>query len=173
MEDDLYTYPLESPEAAPVQPPQEAGGGDFFGFFSVSLSSSDILYWMNVFALAWTIFYSALFMYDFFYYRIWHPDMAVSREKKGVRSANYAAEKWWTYAIFLFLYIISVTNTSLVGQVMRWVAMIFFFIKIVVLDLPEIPVIGSYFSNIADSLTSLAGNFWGNIITGFRSKSSK
>lgn len=91
------------------------------------------IYQLNYFTLAWCIFYSCLFVADFFFYRLKYSDGEIDREKTGVSSLRNAFSLWISYMICWVVFVIYGYFQAISGLV------IFVYIfKLLSADLPNI-----------------------------------
>lgn len=88
---------------------------------------------LNYFTLAWCIFYSILFVGDFFFCRMYYSDGDLSKEKTGVDGIHRAAKIWWSYLIcWIFLVIYSIFPITGI------LTIIIYFFKIFFVDLAKV-----------------------------------
>jgi hypothetical protein len=108
-----------------------------------------ILSGINAFLLAWTIFYSLVLVFDFFFYRVKFNDGQVSREKRGVVSLTNAYHLWLSYLGYLVLFIVYLSfRNDWFGIIIGIITIIYAIVKIIVLDLPKIPFVDKYAANV-------------------------
>lgn len=118
-----------------------------------SFDLSGILSGINAFLLAWTIFYSLILVIDFYFYRVKYNDGMVSREKRGVKSLTSAAQIWFSYLLYLILFILQLLfKNQWYGTIFGVMTILYLFVKIIVLDLPRIPVVDKYAEKITKYL---------------------
>lgn len=102
---------------------------------------------LNYFTLAWCIFYSILFVGDFFFCRMYYSDGDLSKEKMGVDSIHRAAKIWWSYLIcWLFLVIYSIFPITGIFTIIIYFFKIFFVDLAKVLDIihDDVPFSGVF-----------------------------
>jgi len=113
---------------------------------------------LNYFTLAWCIFYSVLFVADFFFCRMYHADGELPKEKLGVESIFRASYIWLTYLVcwvFLVLY-------SFFPNIFGAITILVYFWKLLSRDLPDIfDIIHNYvsFSGVFTTFRSVTGPF--------------
>lgn len=108
-------------------------GFDLFAYLSDPSSLQGFILQLNRFTIAWCIFYSILFVLDFFHMRMYHSDGEVPKMMLGEGSIRRALGLWWSYLIcwvFLLLYFLF----PIVGIVTIAV----YFLKLLSIDLPNI-----------------------------------
>jgi hypothetical protein len=127
-------------------------------WFGLNLELGNILHTLNYLVLAWTIVYSILFVWDFFYYRVKYNDYEVEREKQGVKSMNIALAMWYSYIMALLLFFFYTISPAFLAPFVGWVAVFGYLFKVFVADMPDIPVIGKFFG--------LPGNKWDELVKG-------
>jgi hypothetical protein len=154
MGDDLY-----SPTSQPAAVPQSSENVSWFDF-GVSIDLASLLYWLNVIVLAWTLFYSIIFVVEFFFYRVKYPDgELVAREKKGVQAIFLAAGMWWGYLFCIILYTVFLLQPAgLFRDILGWVAVAAYVLKVMVADMPNIPVIGGFLGKPGDAVQGFVEN---------------
>ena len=154
MNENFYNIPSSptSPVNQPASPspvtasPQVANQSNGFDF-------SSILSGINGFLLAWTIFYSFILVADFYFYRVKYNEGQVSREKRGVKSLTSAAQMWFGYLIYLVLFILQLSfRDQWYNVIFGILAVLYMFVKLIVIDLPRIPVIDKYAEKITKYL---------------------
>ncbi|MEM1312802.1 MAG: hypothetical protein AAGF07_05065 [Patescibacteria group bacterium] len=101
----------------------------FFGDEAIT----DFIIQLNSFTLAWCILYSALFVADFYFYRLKYSDGDVDRERLGVSSLRRAFNLWFGY-VFCLLALILYSYVPAFGML----TILVYVAKIVVADLPMI-----------------------------------
>jgi purine-cytosine permease-like protein len=151
MNEDFYNIPkpqtpttVQSNTTTTTQVVQSTTTQSFFDF-------STILSTINTFLLAWTIFYAIVLVCDFFFYRVKFSDGEVSREKRGVKSLYGAFQLWVSYAFYLILFMAYLsTKNEWYGLVIGVFAVIYFIIKIIVLDLTHIPIVDKYAQKVVE-----------------------
>jgi hypothetical protein len=140
-EEDKNLFQTDDPGSSPEQTsaPTETDPGIFLdlgGFPGLN----DILSTINSFTLAWTIFYTILFVSDFFFWYVLYTEGGeLPRERRGVKSLMVAARMWVTYLFCLFffwLYIFS-QDTGL-GFLFGILAIIIYLIKLILGDMMNI-----------------------------------
>jgi hypothetical protein len=153
MTDDFFnsTPPAAKPPTTTVSTPTLINTSTNFQLPDLT----NIISTINTFALAWTIFYSAIMLYNFYFYRVANPGGEVERETKGVQSFKNAISLWFSYATGLVLFIIyeSIKSSSF-GFIFGLVVIVYFFLKLTLLDLPLIPVIDKYTKNVSSWLAA-------------------
>jgi hypothetical protein len=128
---------------------------DFSNLFN-GFGFDSFLYILNVFTLAFTFFYSLVFMGDFFFYRVRNNGGEVEREQKGVSALYLALQLWWTYAFSLTVYLIYKSGGFLMPQLIWGIlTALIFIIKIFFVDLPLIPVFGDAFKGPSEQFQKL------------------
>jgi len=165
MSDDLFTQPSKpkeedsnsSPEApveelAPSQTEdiqslennvdEPAFNLDFLNLENFeNIQPEDIISILNYFSLAWTIFYSVLFVSNFFYFFVLYSgDGELPREKKGVHSLHRATSFWFTYLgclILAWIYTLQIPFANIFG----FLVIIAYLSKLLIHDLRYIPVL--------------------------------
>jgi len=133
--DNLYDQPENTQTI--VTPSQQSQGFFLpdFGNFDAGVFLNTI----NTFSLAWSIFFSVIFMSEFFYYRMKKSWGEMERESKGVAGVRFSRRIWITYLIawsFFFLFVINPGNISWFWAILAYLA---YFIKICLLDASTIP----------------------------------
>ena len=88
---------------------------------------------LNSFTLAWCIFYSLLFVADFFFYRLKYTDGDLAREKIGVNSLVRAFNIWFGY-LFCLIGLIVYNYAPVLGVIV----IVGYFFKLLSVDLPMI-----------------------------------
>jgi len=110
---------------------------------------------VNIFVLAWSIFYSYYFLVQFFQYRIIGAKGKVSDEVDGMKGIYPLLGMWWRYIGCLVLFVIyGFTRTTDLGLFIGVVTILVFIIKIYV-DFMKILDLFNYFSwskNLANNL---------------------
>lgn len=110
---------------------------------------------VNIFVLAWSIFYSYYFLVQFFQYRIIGAKGKVSDEVDGMKGIYPLLGMWWRYIGCLVLFVIyGFTRTTDLGLFIGVVTILVFIIKIYV-DFMKILDLFNYFSwskNLAKNL---------------------
>lgn len=110
---------------------------------------------INVFALAWSIFYSYYFLVQFFQYRIIGAKGKVSDELNGMDGIYPLLGMWWRYMGCLVLFVIyGFTRESDLGLFIGVVTVLAFIIKIYI-DFMKILGLFNYFpwsKNLAKNL---------------------
>jgi len=100
---------------------------------------------VNIFALAWSIFYSYYFLVQFFQYRIIGAKGKVSDELDGMEGMYLLLGIWWRYmACLVVLVIYGLSRSSDLGLFIGVVSVLAFVIKIYV-DFMKILNLFSYF----------------------------
>ncbi|NJS40996.1 hypothetical protein HC766_01225 [Candidatus Gracilibacteria bacterium] len=163
MTTDLYPQ-QNNPNIPDVLTPTISNSSEVINSGFLSLSLDSMISYLNVFTLAWCIFYSVFYICDFYFYLIKYPDRELGRMKKGAKSFQNAFYIWVGYLICLggfALYIIS-KNTSFANFV-GVITILIYCIKILIIDIQRIyyvgePIfkiysqIGKFFSDTFDSL---------------------
>lgn len=133
----VFAQDLYTPDNPAINNQPFGGGGEFTWdplawFFSTSDLRVFVL-WLNAFTVAWCIFYSIMFVADFYFYRMKFSDGDIGREKVGVTSLARAAKLWWTYLIcwLFFLLYYYFPQTTLI------VVLVYLF-KLIVVDAPVV-----------------------------------
>jgi hypothetical protein len=88
---------------------------------------------LNSFTLAWCIFYSVLFVADFFFYRMRFTDGDIAREKIGVQSLRRAFNIWFSY-LFCWLGLVAFSFFPILGVIV----IVGYFFKLLSVDLPMV-----------------------------------
>jgi hypothetical protein len=139
-QDNLFQNETNSPVNTPVsQTPTAVPVTNFdfgAGFFDSLIDPERVrlfILQLNGFTLAWCILYSALFLWDFYFYRLKYTDGEIAREKIGIQSLNRAFKIWYSYLFCcLALYIYSLF------PVVSLLTILVYFYKLLSVDLPEI-----------------------------------
>jgi hypothetical protein len=154
MGDDLYTTP------AAQTPVVTQTTNTTPTLFDLGLDLELMLYWLNVIVLAWTVFYSVVFVVDFFFYRIKYPDGELeAREKVGVQSMYQAAGLWWGFLICAVLYVVFLSQPEGITKgIIGWLTVIAYLLKVIVADMPTIPVIGGFLGKPGDIVQDFVEN---------------
>lgn len=101
---------------------------------------------VNLFALAWSIFYSYYFLIQFFQYRIIGAKGKVSDEVNGMAGIYPLLTMWWRYIGCLVLLVIyGLTRSTELGIPIGVVTILVFIIKIYI-DLMKILGLFNYFN---------------------------
>ncbi|MBC7471787.1 MAG: hypothetical protein H7196_00775 [candidate division SR1 bacterium] len=153
MNENFYnipSYPAPS-SSQPTLSNTAASSQQIASQFSFDLSG--ILSGINAFLLAWTIFYSLILVIDFYFYRVKYNDGVVNREKRGVKSLTSAAQIWFSYLLYLILFILQLSfRSQWYGTIFGVLAILYMFIKLIVIDLPRIPIVDKYAEKITKYL---------------------
>lgn len=153
MSDDLYSVPVNE---TPVVVQQNTTTN----FLDFGFDLASILYWLNVVVLAWTVFYSVVFVVEFFFYRVKYPDGEfITREKKGVQAIYQAAGLWWGFLICAILYTVYLSwPVGITRELIGWLAVVAYILKVVVADMPNIPIIGKFLGKPGDIVQDFVEN---------------
>jgi len=135
--DDLYQF--SSSSASTVVKSSTTSSSWFSLPDFTNFNVNEFINSLNTFTLAWTIFFSVIFMANFFYFRIFYSFGEVQREKKGVDSVYASLRIWVTYLIVWTFFFLFVENVG--GFNWLWIPLIFVtsFIKIFLLDASTLP----------------------------------
>jgi hypothetical protein len=104
---------------------------DPFTFLSNPELFRDFISRLNYFTLAWCVFYSALFMADFFFCRMYYSDGEVGKEEVGISSIKNSAKLWWSYLIAWLFYVL-----YSLSPVFGLLTILVYFWKLLFADLP-------------------------------------
>jgi hypothetical protein len=87
---------------------QNTNSDNFFAGFSFDTDLIDsIVKNVNLFVLAWSIFYTIVFLSHFFYHRLFYSKGKLLYEKRGMNAITRLLGFWWRYIfclIFLVVY---------------------------------------------------------------------
>jgi len=97
-----YAQSLNIPETE-IQEVQASSGLDVF---DLNFIFEQFFYILNYFALAWSIFFTVVFLIDFFNSRIFNSGGELAVEKVGTRSIRMALNLWYRYYLVLFFLIL-------------------------------------------------------------------
>lgn len=147
MSDNLYQPSPSSVNQVPVT----VTSTDPLAFLQVNLG--EWLYWLNIFTLAWCIFYSAILIGNFYYYWVNFADGEVVNEKKGAKAISDAAWMWWSYLSAVIIYIIFKNTSAEYAAIVGWFGVAFYVCKIFVFDLPDIPFLSKIMGKPGDFIT--------------------
>ena len=145
-QDDLFQDQPNTPVDTPVQdttntitlPPEEPTlletvNFDGINSFFAGENIQSFIIQLNSFAIAWAIFYSVILVYDFFFFRVNHPENEIEREQLGVSSLEKAYKIWKNNILCL----IALTVYRFFPVTGLFVILVYFY-KIIVLDTPLI-----------------------------------
>jgi hypothetical protein len=96
-------------------------------------SIKSFIFQLNSFTLAWCIFYSVLFVADFYFYRLKYSDGVIDRERLGVDSLKRAFNIWFSY-FFCWIALVVYGYVPLLG----FITIMVYFGKLLIADLPLI-----------------------------------
>lgn len=116
-----------------------------------------VFYSLNYFALAGSVFFSIVFLIDFFNSRVFNSGGELAVEKVGVSGIKSALNLWYRYylvLIFVLLYSLFRENFMALPVAFFGVLAIFYKIWQDILDLMEIIGYFSWASNIAETIKS-------------------
>jgi hypothetical protein len=124
--------------------------------FLQNIDLAQILSTINTFALAWTMVYSLLFICDFMFYRVFHGDREVSREKRGKVSLFAALKVWCSYALCLLVYMIYLSfRSTTFGVGIGVIAVVCYAVKIFLYDFALLPFIGGWVEHVKKAAISV------------------
>lgn len=168
MADDLYQNDVNVVEKSGSSSEAVSGSNNSFSdFFSdlinfdFNVDLGDWLLKINYFALAWGLFYTVIFLLDFWYYRL-RLSGEISRYKKGEKALKNGITMWISYMLCLALFF---TYTKLDGWAETFIgiaALASYLIKFLFIDLQRVPVI----ENAMNDDSTWFGKFVNGISTG-------
>jgi magnesium-transporting ATPase (P-type) len=151
MADDLYSQPpaTSTPPATVTTPRVTTSTSQSTSPSGIESVVFDSLYFLNVFLLAWTMFYSAVLVTKFFFFWVKFPDGEYPREKQGAQALLDAAKMWWGYLLCIVLMAIGFANqTTSFGQIVGGFTIIVFLGVFFGLTLPLTPVLSDIWKSI-------------------------
>jgi hypothetical protein len=154
---DLYHATSSSNTTSTLTPPPPSTGFDLFSFDLGPFINN-----LNYFVLAWTIFYSVLFVCDFFFWRVLQGDGELPRYHKGENSMKFAATMWWTYLVCVIFFGIFLFTPKPFAFITGCMTIIVYVLKVVVADLPKLPVVSGWFIS-SGGKSSLIGKTVGSL----------
>jgi hypothetical protein len=137
---------LAIPETQEVLEPSQQNDSmlDLANFFEI------IFYALNYFSLAFSCFFTIIFLIDFFNNRVFNSGGELALEKPGVSSINSALRLWYRYYLVLtFLIFYSLFKQTFLGLILAFFGVLSVFYKLRE-DVLEILDIITYFSFVAD-----------------------
>jgi len=147
---DLY-QPTNTPDAGAAAASANSGF-DFFGFFA-NFNLGQTLVYVNYIALLWTIVFTCFFIYNFLYFHIRNGWGELERERPAVDSLRKARRFWITYLIAWCFLLVFWLNPGNVPALWGWLALVVYFVKIVLLDASVLPI----YSGMLGSLAAIFG----------------
>jgi hypothetical protein len=125
--------------------------------FDINYLFEDFVYILNYFALAWSIFFTVVYLIDFFNARVFNSGAELAVEKIGIRGIKMALRLWYRYYFALFcLVLFSLFRQSFLALPLSLLTIFAIFYKIWQ-DIIEMMDIIGYFkmaSSIASAIQS-------------------
>ncbi len=161
MTEDFYNIPKPQlpTQSTQVQTPQSRGQGSDLSTTNNSIDSallydfSSLLSTLNTFALAWTMFYSAVQITHFFYSWVRYSDNEVSNLKTGAKYLINSFKIWTSYLLTLGFFVLYLfTKSTIFGPFIGIIAVFLYFMKFFGIDLGLIPVFDKYAEQVSKIL---------------------
>ena len=164
MSDNLYQQTVNSSLNSAAPQTATTTNSGILALFNLDLAA--ILYWLNLFTLAWCIFYSIILISNFYYFWVNFADGEVENEQKGAKAISDAAWMWWSYLSAVILYIVFKNSPAEYASFTGWFAVVFFVCKIIVFDLPDIPFLSIFLGKPGDLITKSVGDLSSGVLKG-------
>jgi hypothetical protein len=156
MTEDFYNIPKpQLPTQSPqVQTPQARGqGAGRTVDAALAFDITSLLSTLNTFALAWTMFYSAVQITHFFYSWVKYNDNEVSNLKTGAKYLINSFKIWASYLLTLGFFVLYIfTKSTIFGPFVGIIALFVYFMKFFGIDLGLIPVFDEYAAQVSKIL---------------------
>jgi hypothetical protein len=160
--DDLYNGTQGAPKVAP-QSTTTVNSGNIFTTF---LNEFDVSYWAieaNQWLLAFTVFYSFWFLMDFLFFKIMHHEGELENEQRGLESLGNLNKMWFAYFIYLAIWSVAIFNTGMIRTIFEYLSLVVWFVVLVGVNLPMIPVFKGIFGGGSSSAGNIFTQIWGKV----------
>lgn len=134
--------------------------------FNTFLKDFNVSYWAveaNQWLLAFTVFYSFWFSIDFLFYKILHHEGELANEEHGLKSLAHLNKMWMSYFIYLAIWSVAIFNTGMIRTIFEYFSLLVWFVVLVGVNLPMIPVIGVIFGGASSSAGNIFTLVWGKV----------
>lgn len=165
MGEDLYSTGQATTPTANSGSAFDFGGFDIVEFLG---NVEQVAYWANIIAFSWTLFYSIVLLWEFWFFRVSAPDgELVKREARGVKAINKAVRMWWFFLIIAFFHFgYLLLDNGAIKSIAGWVIVGSYIIKIFVADLPDIPHLGKVLGGPSQALSKNSSGFFESLKKG-------
>ena len=100
---------------------------------------------------------------DFIFYKILHHEGELSNEETGLKALGHLNRMWFAYFIYLAIWSVAIFNTDLIRTTFEWLSLLVWFVVLVGVDLPMIPVIGALFGGASANAGNALTQIWGKV----------